>query len=930
MTALLRLAADKGNFPAFVCLTETFLDKSTSKVHLEGYTEVARRDRSDNSGWGGVLVFARNDVADSVVLLERSATEERVWLVLHSDQGPYLFGVWYRAPAPGETTGVTTFREEYCKHREGTLGSLVVGDFNVHQRQWLVHSAKNTPEGKALEDTCRDEGLKQLVREPTREEYLLDLVLTDLDGVKCKVLPGVADHQLVQATLVLPMPKVEEVQRQVWDFAKGNWAAVRQDLAETDWDCLLEKDADEAAAFFNARLLQTLERHVPRRFLKERKSTHPWLTEEVLLLVKAKQEAKGLPGEQAAAKACSEGVLAAYTAYVLRVKRELSELPRGSRKWWTKSKELLELKGKTCSVPALKNTKGAWVTSPADKAQLLAETFGSKYTLEAGDLNEYTALENLPCEEENWTLPSEEQAEKTLKALRPESATGPDGVPTRLLQSCARELAKPLVLLARRALETGRWPKEWVTHWILPLYKKKSPWDPGNYRGVHLTSQGGKTVERLLQLGFGTYLSSEECAGENQFAYRKERGARDLLALLVLTWLQGFDQGRKFCLYCSDVSGAFDRVKTTRLTKKLQALGVPQRWVQLFVSWLRERQAQVVVGGTYSALMALKDMVFQGTVWGPVLWNVFYQDARKPVRDAGFTEEVYADDLNAYKSFPLSVANSTALKEGKNCQAKLHKWGSANHVSFDPKKESFHVLARAGGEGGNTELLGVNFDTALTMADAVRDTVVEVGWKLRTLRRSARYHTDAALLDLYKCRVLSYLEYRTPAVYHATNTVLQPLDKLQERFVHETGVSTLEALMVFNLAPLSTRRDIAMLGLVHRTVLGKGPKHFQKFFTLEEKLPHARTRLGKKREEHGRQLRDPRARTHLNVVRRSALGLVAVYNLLPAKVVQLQEVKDFQRALQELVKERACANCENWHLTLSPRLALHNHPLTNT
>ena len=136
--------------------------------------------------------------------------------------------------------------------------------------------------------------------------------------------------------------------------------------------------------------------------------------------------------------------------------------------------------------------------------------------------------------------------------------------------------------------------------------------------------------------------------------------------------------------------------------------------------------------------------------------------------------------------------------------------------------------------------------------------------------------------------------------------------------------------MVFNLAPLSTRRDIAMLGLVHRTVLGKGPKHFQKFFTLEEKLPHARTRLGKKRKEHGRQLRDPRARTHLNVVRRSALGLVAVYNLLPAKVVQLQEVKDFQRALQELVKERACANCENWHLTLSPRLALHNHPLTNT
>ena len=48
-------------------------------------------------------------------------------------------------------------------------------------------------------------------------------------------------------------------------------------------------------------------------------------------------------------------------------------------------------------------------------------------------------------------------------------------------------------------------------------------------------------------------------------------------------------------------------------------------------------------------------------------------------------------------------------------------------MSFDPQKESFHVLARTGGEGGNTELLGVNLDTGLNMSDAVRDTVVEVG-----------------------------------------------------------------------------------------------------------------------------------------------------------------------------------------------------------
>ena len=158
----------------------------------------------------------------------------------------------------------------------------------------------------------------------------------------------------------------------------------------------------------------------------------------------------------------------------------------------------------------------------------------------------------------------------------------------------------------------------------------------------------------------------------NQFAYKKERGARDQLALLVLTWLLGFDRGKKFCLYCSDVSGAFDKVKAERLVEKLRKLKVPDDWTALFASWLRERKATVVVGGEHSAVVALRDMVFQGTVWGPLLWNCFYKDALQPVKDAGFTEAVFADDLNAHKVFSVTVKDAEVLAEGKRCQEKLH------------------------------------------------------------------------------------------------------------------------------------------------------------------------------------------------------------------------------------------------------------------
>ena len=129
---------------------------------------------------------------------------------------------------------------------------------------------------------------------------------------------------------------------------------------------------------------------------------------------------------------------------------------------------------------------------------------------------------------------------------------------------------------------------------------------------------------------------------------------------------------------------------------------------------------------------------------------------KKLVEDANFKEEVYADDLNAYKEFPTTVKNEAVLQEGYNCQTKLHRWGAANQVTFDPAKESFHVLAQAGGEGGNTELLGVIFDTGLRMEDAVHDTVVEVGCKLRTLQRSTRFHTDAELVLLYKTTSTSF------------------------------------------------------------------------------------------------------------------------------------------------------------------------------
>eukprot|EP00959_Pyramimonas_sp_CCMP1952_P303084 6341889-Pyramimonas_sp.AAC.1 len=73
-------------------------------------------------------------------------------------------------------------------------------------------------------------------------------------------------------------------------------------------------------------------------------------------------------------------------------------------------------------------------------------------------------------------------------------------------------------------------------------------------------------------------------------------------------------------------------------------------------------------------------------------------------------------------------------------------------------------------------ILGVLFDVKLVMSEAVEKCVSDASWRVYSLVRTRRSHTDAELVRLFKAHVLSYIEYRTCAVYHASSSVLSLLD----------------------------------------------------------------------------------------------------------------------------------------------------------
>ena len=90
-----------------------------------------------------------------------------------------------------------------------------------------------------------------------------------------------------------------------------------------------------------------------------------------------------------------------------------------------------------------------------------------------------------------------------------------------------------------------KWPAKWRVHWIAPLFKKGHTSKPDNYRGIHLTSQLSKVIERLIKPMIEPYLERIDAFGENQFAYRAGHGCRDALTILVMTWIKALSDRKK-------------------------------------------------------------------------------------------------------------------------------------------------------------------------------------------------------------------------------------------------------------------------------------------------------------------------------------------------------------------------------------------------
>lgn len=906
--------------PHIVCLQETWLDESVESVPISGYQVVSRRDREGTAkdDFGGVLVLRRDDFED-IVELKKSVEDERLWCCVHSSMGPILLGNWYRPPDDDATLSMSRCRCDLESLDDAFVGTILVGDFNVHHRRWLVHSSRNSNEGRLLHDICVDHGLMQGVKEPTRGKYLLDLVLSDLLSMSSvKVYPPIADHCVVACVVDVETVISDPVERVVWDFRKADWSSLQAALSEVDWRELLTTcDVDTAAERLTETILQHASAHIPRRKMSFDKRSHPWLTDRALQAIHDKCAAYGTPSFATVAEECRKVVAEEYRLHISKLRAKIAGLKRGSKKWWSLNRQLLNKKSKTASIPPLKNSREEWVTEPARKAELLSEVFDAKCVLPESPETVMASEEHRNVQLGNFLLIRSRWVRRILKKINPDKSTGPDALPGRILQRCASELAVPLAMFSRRLLDEGAWPDVWKLHWIHPLFKKGSASDPKNYRGVHLTTVLSKTVERVLSLVFVPYLDKAGIFGRSQWAFRPGHSCRDLITLKFAQWIRDIGRGRRIGLFLSDISGAFDRVDSEILLRKCAAAGLGDKVCGFLRAFLAPRRAIVLVQGSKSTAKSISNEVYQGTVLGPPLWNVHFADVTVAASENDFRETKFADDLSCDKVFDSTVSDASILEELATCQRSVHRWGVENRVEFDPKKEEMKILHVRRCHGSSFKFLGPIVDTKLVMDDEVRRIRNKTRPKVKAILRTRPYYTVEALVGQYKAHVLPLLESSIGAIYHASKTQLDRIDSVQRAFLH--GIETAEdaAFLRFNLAPSQLRRDIAILGLLFKIAKGKSHPDFELLFPRDVRARNWHTRANES--SHDMRLVDICNGNQSDLINRSIFGAVRVFNRLPSFLLEVESVQGFQRLLTERVRHFCRQGFNNWQCTYSNR-----------
>ena len=318
----------------------------------------------------------------------------------------------------------------------------------------------------ALRETLQDHSLLQVNPFPTRKENILDLIKTDAPdrmmniATMTPIQAGLeTDHYLLEFDFVARPRRVKKPAPYAYNFKSADFENLKLQIMQSSAisnSVSCNSGVDACWSNWKSALLDIIDANIPKARVRD-SNTPPLIDKEVRHLLKRKESAR-----RAAKKHNSAFYLEKFR--ILRkeskalINRKLKEyhtslgdsLKVNPKRFWNYFRH----KTKSNSIPANVTYGGRQISSGVEMAEAFNKYFYSTFTYAPEiPLDALTPPDGRMPVLDSLVL-CQDEVYKVLLNLDPSKAPGPDGLPTIVLKTCARDLtsclAPSLIYLLRR------------------------------------------------------------------------------------------------------------------------------------------------------------------------------------------------------------------------------------------------------------------------------------------------------------------------------------------------------------------------------------------------------------------------------------------------------------------------------------------------
>jgi len=799
------------------------------------------------------LLYVRS-VLQPVEFDPRSNFPEQVWCrILDSKGGEFYLGVCYRTPTDSifGSGNHAALQELVTELAESRKHFMLVGDLNYSFKKWPLDADTDAPSEEARQfiECLDDNFLTQHVTAPTRNNSILDLIITDEQDMIHDILDlgalGNSDHNTLQWRTYVRTETTERT-HQVFDYARADVTGLKLELQAIDWQhCFRDSSVEDNWGTFKRKLQELEMKYVPVKSICVGKTKPMWMSFKAMKAVRHRHKVYRKYKDHSH-PACRRADRQASTA-VRNSRRHFEHMLSLNIKEDKKSfYSYARSKTKTkVQAGPLWDDHGQEVSHPGAMADIFNNQFLSVFTAE--DITNIPQPANIFGKLDSDRLLNVEFTVEDVKArlasLREDKSPGADDLSPRLLKRISDEIAYPVTILFNQSMSEGAVPYDWKIANVTPIFKKGSRRQPENYRPVSLTSQLSKVMESVVRDIITGHLDRHHLIKDSQHGFRHGRSCTTNLLEFLDKVTEATNEKESVDVIFLDFAKAFDKVPHKRLLTKLEAHGLGGKILRWIEAWLAGRMQRVCLDGYSSAWVYVLSGVPQGSVLGPLLFLIFINDLEYAILSLILK---FADDTKVFGR----VSNSAQRQLLQDDLEKLCAWADSWQMDFNVDKcKVMHIGSRNKQfsymmKGHQLDVvttekdLGVFISSNLKVAEHCYDAYSKANKMLGLVQRTIRHRNPDLMVRLYKSLVRPHLEYSSPVwnPHYRKDKLL--LERVQHRFTRLfedlKNLPYFDRLNKLKLWSLEERRNRADLIELFKMVRGFSSVPLHTYFQLAD------------------------------------------------------------------------------------------------